>query len=274
MADVETITDAARALEVCGDLFGSDPIGCNMVASVLRPGVATHLGWIREGDRTLGAIVDWPPGWTITRLLVGAHRTVAEWLPDASGRLWGAAPDVLTISQRWAERTGGSAELDELMRMYRLGDLPGADSGGELATIQPDDADALDRAAHWARAFGEDIGHDRDDHSATVTQMQRAAAEQRLYVWRHGSNTVAQLVVAPERFGVVRIGGVYTPPEHRHRGHASDLTAAMSAELRRQPGVREVTLLTQASNASTNRLYRRLGFTHVYDALSVDLIAR
>lgn len=271
MAGVSTITDGGRALEACDDLFRADPIGSNMVASVLRPGEATRIGRVHEGNRTLGAIVDWPPGWTITRLLAGAHDCVAIRLPREGGRLWGEAADVLAISQRWSERTNGSVVLDELMRTYRLGDITEPAGDGELAPIEPEDATAIDRAARWATAFAEDIGHARsNDANGAIARMRRAAHEQRLYVWRHQGGTVAQLLVSPQRFGVVRIGGVYTPPEHRNVGHASALTAAMSTELRRQ-GVHEVTLLTQASNATTNRLYRRLGFTHVYDTLSVEL---
>ncbi|MFK8024280.1 MAG: GNAT family N-acetyltransferase [Ilumatobacter sp.] len=275
MADVETITDGALALERCADLLRADPVGCNMVASVLRPPLPTELTRVSDAERTLAVAVAWPPGITLARMPAEAHQPIADSLSDGDGWLWGAADDVLEVSRRWGERTGGATVLDEMTRVYGLRHTPKHRSTtGAVVAVGPDDSAAIELAARWARAFGDDVGHGRTDpFEDTVAQMLRAADEQRLLTWRSDDSVVAQLLVAPERFGVVRIGGVYTPPEQRDRGFASDLTAAVTAEMLRRDTVDEVILNTQSTNARTNRLYPRLGFTHAYDALSVHLRA-
>lgn len=269
---VETITDGAVALERCGDLFAADPLGANMVASVLRPGVATSLLRVVDGGESLGAAVAWGPGVTVSRLRSGAMEPIADALPpDEDCELWGVAADMLAVAGRWMDRSGGSWEPIEFMQVLRLAELVAPDTTGRLAT-----ADELDLAvaARWALEFGDEVEHPRKGGlDAATAQMRRAADEHRLFGWRVGGRIVAQLLVSPNRFGVVRIGGVYTPPEHRDRGHAAGLTAAVSSTLRADGDVDDVILNTQVTNAVSNRLYRRLGFTLAFDVLSLRLVA-
>ena len=66
--------------------------------------------------------------------------------------------------------------------------------------------------------------------------------------------------------GVSRIGPVYTPPEHRRHGYAAALTAAGAAR-GFASGATRVALYADAANATSNRVYRRLGFRPIGDAL-------
>lgn len=265
----ETINDGAVALDRCADYFDADRIGCNMVAASLGPANdAVELIRVHEGDRTLGAAVAWPPGYTLTRLLPGAADVLADELPANEGwRLMGEAGDAAAVAGRWSERTGGSIETVEIFRVYRLADLQLPDVPGRLVVAGPDQ---IERAAEWAVGFGADTGlpHKRD---AAVAQMTRAVDGGRLRVWEVDDEPVAQLLVSAPAFRTVRIGGVYTPPERRRHGFGAALTAAVAAAERARPNVDEVMLNTQASNAMTNRLYRRLGFESVYETLIVML---
>ena len=92
--------------------------------------------------------------------------------------------------------------------------------------------------------------------------------------WRVGDDAVSQLLVSPVRFGVVRINGVYTPPPLRKDGHSGAITAAVAAEQIARQKVDDIVLDQPASNAATNRMYRRLGFAGVADALVVELVPR
>ena len=101
--------------------------------------------------------------------------------------------------------------------------------------------------------------------------MERAINENRLIEYRVKGEVVSQLVISAVRFGVVRIGLVYTPHDTRGRGHASAFTAAVSAQQMERQKVDVVVLNTQSSNAATNRLYRRIGFVAAFEMLSVGL---
>jgi predicted GNAT family acetyltransferase len=59
--------------------------------------------------------------------------------------------------------------------------------------------------------------------------------------------------------GVVRIGPVYTPPEHRRRGYAGSAVAAAS-RLALGNGARVCMLLTDDTNPTSNKIYAEVGY--------------
>lgn len=66
--------------------------------------------------------------------------------------------------------------------------------------------------------------------------------------------------------GVCRIGIVYTPPERRRRGYAAALVGAVSAWVGEYEGA-ECMLYTQLANATSNGIYRRLGYEAAAEVL-------
>lgn len=63
---------------------------------------------------------------------------------------------------------------------------------------------------------------------------------------------------------MVSIGGVYTPPELRGRGHARAAVAGQLADVKRT-GVRRAVLFTGRDNTPARRAYEALGFRIVGD---------
>jgi hypothetical protein len=63
----------------------------------------------------------------------------------------------------------------------------------------------------------------------------------------------------------IRIGPVYTPPEHRRRGYGSAVTAAAS-ERNLDRGCRFCFLYTDLANPTSNRIYMDLGYEPVGDS--------
>jgi predicted GNAT family acetyltransferase len=61
---------------------------------------------------------------------------------------------------------------------------------------------------------------------------------------------------------VVRLGPVYTPPEHRGRGYGAAVTAVVS-QAALDAGAAHVVLFTDLANATSNALYCRLGYRPV-----------
>ena len=65
-------------------------------------------------------------------------------------------------------------------------------------------------------------------------------------------------------FQGIRLGPVYTPPEHRGRGYGGAVTAAASQQALDR-GAWEVVLFTDLTNPTSNALYPRLGYRPVLD---------
>ncbi|MBX3250982.1 MAG: GNAT family N-acetyltransferase [Myxococcales bacterium] len=61
---------------------------------------------------------------------------------------------------------------------------------------------------------------------------------------------------------IAQVGGVYTPPEHRSRGHGRAVVAG-SLVIARQDGVRRAVLFTGRGNQPAQRAYEALGFAPV-----------
>jgi hypothetical protein len=64
----------------------------------------------------------------------------------------------------------------------------------------------------------------------------------------------------------VRIGPVYTPPEHRRRGYGSAVTAAVTAE-QLAAGRTFCFLYTDLANPTSNKIYTEIGYELVCDAI-------
>jgi predicted GNAT family acetyltransferase len=62
----------------------------------------------------------------------------------------------------------------------------------------------------------------------------------------------------------IRIGPVYTPPEHRGHGYASAVTAAASQD-QLDRGRHFVFLFTDLSNPTSNKIYQAIGYERVCD---------
>lgn len=64
--------------------------------------------------------------------------------------------------------------------------------------------------------------------------------------------------------GMVRVDPVYTPARLRGRGYAGAVTFEASRAAQ-AAGATDVVLFTDPDNATSNALYRRLGYVHVGD---------
>ena len=65
----------------------------------------------------------------------------------------------------------------------------------------------------------------------------------------------------------IRIGPVYTPPEHRRHGYASALVAELSARLLAER--RFCFLFTDLANPTANRIYEQIGYRRVCEAAEI-----
>ena len=274
---VDAIDDASRGLEACGDLFRADPIGSSPVTITLYPGRSSELLRVHHDGQTIGAAVSEATGtdtasYTLTPLGPGAAAALADELPiDRRIRLVGPPSDVAKVAGRWSDRCNGAVDTGELFRWYRLRALD--DGRRRKGRLDVASSDSTERAVDWLLAFADDVGLPIARDIAAI-RIGDAINEGRLMEWRVGDDVVSQLMVSPARFGVIRINGVYTPPALRKDGHSGAITAAVAGQQIARQKVDEIVLDQPASSAATNRMYRRLGFESVADALVVHLVPR
>ncbi|MFK7919850.1 MAG: GNAT family N-acetyltransferase [Ilumatobacter sp.] len=267
---IDIIDDAAKGLDVCGDLFRAEPIRSTPVTTSLYPGRASALIRVSDGADTIGVAAEEAEGYTLAPLKPGAAMALADVLPvDRPLTVLGAAGDVATLAGRWSERCDGAIDTGQLYRWYRLDEA--TEQKKRKGALRVGDRSSTDRAAAWMSAFGIDVGLPLSNE-AVQARVGDAINEGRLFEWVLGDEVVSQLIISPARFGVVRINGVYTSPELRKDGHSSAITAAVAMQQIARQKVDHVALDQPASTGVTNRMYRRLGFESVWDTLAVRLI--
>jgi len=147
---------------------------------------------------------------------------------------------------------------------------------GVLRPARPDEASLCHEwCTRFAREAHDQAGRrDGPHHDGGLdrAEVRLRIAQQTLWVLEDESGQVVHLTGrnGPE-FGVARIGPVYTPPEHRGRGYASDVVGRLTAEGLTQ-GWR-MCLYTDQANPVSNGIYEALGYRPVADQAELVITA-
>ena len=155
-----------------------------------------------------------------------------------------------------------TARLGVAERIYRLERvLPPPPASGAPRVATTSDRVLL---AGWFQSF---VSESIPGQDATYETAQRNAdgwiAGGGLWVWVDGA-PVAMAGAGGRTPNGVRISAVYTPPERRRRGYASALVAALS-QAQLDAGLKYCFLYTDLANATSNRIYRNIGYEAVSD---------
>jgi len=288
-------TDPAEFLATAGDHLAADPVVNTVVTTIAhrllsqRTGaLPTERDWwlvVRDGR---GAVVGagmrtatfspYPPfllpmpGEAAIAVATELHRR-GEKVMGVNGAL----PAVDLFATELARLCGGRVEVAQHTRLHELGELtpPSPVPGGlEVAT-----ADDLDLVTDWFAAFMGDAdeqagrapgasAHEMPERS----EMLRRIGAGQIWFWVVESGERVHLTGAnPPAFGVARLGPVYTPPEQRGRGWASNAVAEVSRRIQAE-GAR-VCLFTDQANPTSNKIYAALGYRPVVDMANL-VIAR
>ena len=197
----------------------------------------------------------------------GAVRALAEdvvTLRPAPPGVIGPDPVAAEFVVVWQEITGehGRRALHE--RIHRLDAVrPVPRPPGSMRPAEDADRPLL---LDWLRAFGaEAFGEDNrpPGEAETVLDTRLSGSGEGLVLWDDGGPRCIAGYAGPTRHGV-RVGPVYTPPEHRGRGYATGCVAELSGLLLER-GRRFCMLFTDLANATSNRIYQRIGYEPVCD---------
>ena len=261
--------DPAFVLTRADEFLSSEPVLHNLILSILHSRVAqSDAGryWIAfDGEKTVGVVVQSPLEYPATltpmepRAVVAIVNTIAEAGVALHG-VNGNAATAASFAGQWSERCKSAATPFQGMRLYELlevGEVP--DTEGQLRQAGPRDRSLM---ILWTRAFQNEIGESAAD---TELRVDRGLAARQLWLWDQNGETTSMAVGREPVQGVVRLSGVYTPPEKRKHGYAAACVHALSKHLRGS-GYRCV-LYTDLGNPTSNSIYRRIGYRAVAEAL-------
>jgi predicted GNAT family acetyltransferase len=154
-----------------------------------------------------------------------------------------------------------------VFELTQVADVPHPDGG--TRTVEREDRDL---ALGWIEAFSvEALRHqplDRDRLRHTV-DARLGREDAGLWLWEVDGTPVSLAGFSGPTTTGIRVGPVYTPPEHRGRGYATALVADLSRELLGR-GYRACFLFTDLLNPTSNAIYERIGYRRVADAYEVQ----
>jgi uncharacterized protein len=271
---VERIHDAARFLDDASSLLLPDEARHNLILgladTILRhPQVyPDHSFWlVRDGGAVVGAAMRTPPH----NLLIarprddGALSALADHVEEMLPGVQGAVPEVDAFAALWSERRDVTVRVVFEQGIYALRDvaeLPHAE--GECRPASSDDHSLI---LTWFAAFAREALGEVSPVSDAERQLRRRleSATAGFRLWQRGGEAVSLCGFSGRTPHGIRIGPVYTPPEHRGHGYGTSLVAETSAELLAL-GYDFCFLFTDLSNPTSNAIYQRIGYERVCES--------
>jgi predicted GNAT family acetyltransferase len=273
-ASVQRWSDVQHFLDAAGDFLAErEADHCLMLG--LAATIASHPDvhreprfWtVHEGGRVVAAALRTPP---YNQIL--SHVDEPRWLAaladevlanDELPGVLGPTAAASTFAARWSARSGRAAVCVMQERVFRLDRVvPPRPAPGRCRDAEERDQPLL---AAWLHAFSAEAlpAAPPSDFAALADRYLRRLGRT-AYLWDDAGEVVAFAgTQGPTPHGI-RIGPVYTPPERRGRGYASNLVAAVS-EHQLASGRGFCCLFTDLANPTSNRIYQALGYAPVVD---------
>jgi ribosomal protein S18 acetylase RimI-like enzyme len=260
--------DPARVLTIAGGFLVSQPVLHNLVLSLLHARVAYREPgryWVvARREKIVGVVFQSPLTFAATLTPMEPEVTVAtvNAVADAGVALPGVHGEAATAAAfagHWTERCKSAAVPTQGLRIYEfLEPIDGTRMEGRLRKAAPEDHTLV---ARWTRAFHEEVHQPLSDPDAVVGRWISAGEA---WLWDHGKPMTMAVGCAPVE-DVVRVSGVYTPPEHRRHGYAAACVLELSKSI--CGAGQRCMLYTDLGNPTSNSIYRRLGYRAVAEVL-------
>lgn len=214
---------------------------------------------VHDGDDLAGMAIRTPP-WN---LLIAAVPLDAVAAVAAETR---GAPAVIGDDLRteaYAAADGRPWRVERRQGVFRL-ETPLDPPRPAPGHLRPADPDAEpDLICEWFNAFSGDANVPVLDREVVLDR----ARDGDIHLWDDGGPRSLVGVGGTTPNGI-RVGPVYTPPEHRGRGYATSATAAVTRRLL-DAGHRFTFLYTDLDNDTANRIYPTIGYERVAQVRTV-----
>jgi predicted GNAT family acetyltransferase len=174
----------------------------------------------------------------------------------------GPAPIAEKFAQAWLKQTGQQYKVELFERLFALDQvIPPERAAGELRVATEDD---LALIKDWMFAFDQEaVNSDNQERAWKRAEMN--VRNRDMYIWETPDKRIVSIAnkTRPLANGI-SIGPVYTPPEERGHGYASNCVAALSQLLLDQ-GRKYCSLFTNLANPTSNSIYQKIGYRPVCD---------
>jgi predicted GNAT family acetyltransferase len=274
--ELEEHADAAAFLVAAAPVLDADEARHNLVYGICSTLVdapdaypEARLWTIRDGSVVGAALMTPPFNIVVARPLdEEALRFAAHALHERSLQppgVTGAIPEVDVFADAWQELAGVGKRLRMSQGVYgaQTVNVPVGVAGGPRAA----DLEDHERVVEWLRAFQDEALEEDAPHidlEAAVERRLKSVANGFVF-WEDGSNPVSLCGYGGRTPHGVRIGPVYTPPEHRRRGYGSAVTAHVTKQ-QLDGGLDYCFLYTDLTNPTSNRIYMQIGYERVCDS--------
>jgi predicted GNAT family acetyltransferase len=273
--EVRRVEDPADFLEAATPLLLADEARHNLmlgIAGTLRDHPLRYpeyrLWLVAKGSATVGAALRTPPH----KLILARPRAdsvleaLVAGIDDELPGVVAALPEAETFAAAWAAKVSATprkTRAEGLFALERVKPVPAV--AGRMRV-----ADSTDRPLliDWFTAFAEEaLGEDAVLEKPDRAIDHRLTADTAGIVLWEVEHTVSLAAFGNPTPNGIRIGPVYTPPEHRRHGYASALVAELSARLLAER--RFCFLFTDLANPTANQIYEQIGYRRVCEAAEI-----
>lgn len=262
--------DPAAVSGMAGEFLASDPVRHNIILSLLDARIAYREPgryWVAaQNGRIVGVVFQSPLtiAATLTPLEPNVSAAMVDAIADAGVVLPGVNGEAATAASfagQWTERFKSAAVPFQGMRLYEVDEVREISRiEGAFRRAVPSDRGLMVR---WVRAFQAEALENISDPEVLVDRWLPAG---QVWVWDANHSVPVTMAVSREPLaGVIRISGVYTPPENRRRGYACACVHGLSKWIR-ESGYRCI-LYTDLGSSSSNSIYRSIGYRAVAEGL-------
>lgn len=220
--------------------------------------IATRM-WV-QGDPIQGVIGISTAGYVLLQMPHGVTADVRDALAGQNVKgITGAAQQVTDVAQALGVAQRDEMEAHDVEPLYRLelADLICPEGPGQLRTLTEDDIETF---APWRRAYRDEVDGAGGDLEDARKDIGRWIEDRRLRVLEDQGQPLCLTGLNATLPDMVQIGGVYTPPDLRGRGHARR-AVALDMVACRDAGVRTAILF--AAGPAACRAYEAIGFRHI-----------
>ncbi|MBA2519321.1 MAG: GNAT family N-acetyltransferase [Chloroflexia bacterium] len=232
-----------------------------------------YLATVDDGGEVVAAFMRTPPYNLLlsTSEVPAALDLVAAGLAKAGATLPGVTgPTRLSrrFGELWQQRTVLQAGVGLSLRIFALRQVkPVPVTPGRLRRTTRLDRESI---IAWYTAFAVEADLHADRERIVHGADTRLDSEQGgFWFWEVAGEPVTLAgATGPTPHGI-RIGPVYTPPEHRRHGYATAATAALS-QLMLDAGRAFCFLYTDRANPTSNHIYQAIGYEAVRDVDDVE----
>lgn len=275
---VTELADAASFLASARPVLDRDAAANNLPLGIVQQ-VLDHPDafaeahfWIAEHEgEVVGAAIRTPPypvvlADPVLDEVVDAFATALVRAQPALPGVTANEPWATRFADGWSAATGAAWRRSISQGVYALTRVQRPRPAGGSARAASDEDRPL--LVGWMHAFEmealQSMIRDEGAMERGIDARLGAAATGGFSIWDDAGRAVSLTGWMPIPGGA-RIGPVYTPPEERGKGYASNLVADVSASML-QRGAGACFLYTDLANPTSNAIYQRIGYEQVAES--------